>query len=48
MKEFSRGAASEITHGRLLRVLISGFSLVIVLLLTGAFIGIRNIHSIKS
>src|ERR1700684_3194716 len=47
MKEFSRGAASEITHGRLLRVLISGFSLVIVLLLTGAFIGIRNIHSIK-
>ncbi len=47
MKEFSRGAASEITHGRLLRVLIAGFSLVIVLLLTGAFIGIRNIHSIK-
>ena len=47
MKEFSRGAADEITHGRLLRVLIAGFSLVIVLLLAGAFIGIRNIHSIK-
>jgi signal transduction histidine kinase len=47
MKEFSRGAAGEITRGSLLRVLIAGFSLVIVLLLAGAFIGIRNIHSIK-
>jgi len=47
MKEVSRGAARESTRGSLLRVLIAGFSLVIVLLLAGAFIGIRNIHSIK-
>jgi signal transduction histidine kinase len=47
MKELSSGAAHEITRRSLLRVLIAGFSLVIVLLLAGAFIGIRNIHSIK-
>jgi signal transduction histidine kinase len=47
VKELSRGVAHEITHRSLLRVLIAGFSLVIVLLLAGAFIGIRNIHSIK-
>jgi signal transduction histidine kinase len=47
MKELSSGIAHEITRRRLLRVLIAGFSLVIVLLLAGAFIGIRNIHSIK-
>jgi signal transduction histidine kinase len=47
MQELSRGVAHEITRRSLLRVLIAGFSLVIVLLLAGAFIGIRNIHSIK-
>ena len=47
MKDLSRGVAHEITHRSLLQVLIAGFSLVIVLLLAGAFIGIRNIHSIK-
>jgi signal transduction histidine kinase len=31
----------------LLRVLVAGFSLVIILLLAGAFIGIGNIHTIK-
>jgi signal transduction histidine kinase len=39
--------ARRITHRSLLRVLIGGFSLVIALLLAGAFIGIGNIHSIK-
>jgi len=39
--------ARRITHRSLLRVLIAGFSLVIVLLLAGAFIGIGNIHTIK-
>lgn len=47
MKEFSRAPAHPITQSSLIRVLIVGFSLVIVLLLTGAFIGIRNINSIK-
>jgi signal transduction histidine kinase len=47
MKEHSRAAGGPVTHRSLLRVLIGGFSLVIILLLTGAFIGIRNIHSIK-
>jgi signal transduction histidine kinase len=37
----------RITHRSLLRVLIVGFSLVIVLLLAGAFIGIGNIQSIR-
>lgn len=37
-----------ITHRSLLRVLIAGFSLVIVLLLAGAFIGIGNIQTIKA
>lgn len=47
MKEGSRPPGGPITHRSLLRVLIAGFSLVIILLLTGAFIGIRNINSIK-
>jgi two-component system sensor histidine kinase UhpB len=40
-------APGHITHRSLLRVLIAGFSLVIILLLAGAFIGIGNIHTIK-
>jgi signal transduction histidine kinase len=47
MKEPSHPPAHPITHRSLLRVLIAGFSLVIILLLAGAFIGIRNIQSIK-
>ena len=49
MKEHSPtpAPARRITHRSLLRVLIAGFSLVIVLLLAGAFIGIGNIHTIK-
>ena len=47
MKEHSPAADRRITHRSLLRVLIAGFSLVIVLQLAGAFIGIGNIHSIK-
>lgn len=47
MKEHSPAAARRITHRSLLRVLIAGFSLVILLLLAGAFIGIGNIHTIK-
>jgi signal transduction histidine kinase len=47
VKEHSPAPARRITHRSLLRVLIAGFSLVIVLLLAGAFIGIGNIHSIK-
>ncbi len=47
MKDHSPAAGRRITHASLLRVLIAGFSLVIVLLLAGAFIGIGNIHTIK-
>ncbi len=47
MKEHSPAPARRITHRSLLRVLIAGFSLVIILLLAGAFIGIGNIHTIK-
>ncbi len=47
MKEYSSAPGREATHRRLLRVLIAGFSLVIFLLLAGAFIGIGNINSIK-
>lgn len=47
MNERSRSAGRHITHHSLLRVLIAGFSLVIVLLLAGAFVGLRNIYSIK-
>jgi signal transduction histidine kinase len=47
MNERSRSPGRHITHRSLLRVLIAGFSLVIVLLLAGAFIGLRNIYSIK-
>ena len=46
MKEHSP-ALGQITHRSLLRVLIVGFSLVIVLLLAGAFVGIGNIQTIK-
>ncbi len=47
MKEHSPAPARRITHRSFLRVLIGGFSLVILLLLAGAFVGIGNIHSIK-
>ncbi len=47
MKEHSPAPAPRLTHRSLLRVLIAGFSLVILLLLAGAFIGIGNIHTIK-
>ena len=47
MKENSPESARRITHRSLLRVLIAGFSLVIVLLLAGAIIGLGNIHTIK-
>jgi len=47
VKERSPASGQRITHRSLLRVLIAGFSLVIVLLLAGAFIGIGNIHTIK-
>jgi len=47
VKENSPAPGRRITHRSLLRVLIAGFSLVIVLLLAGAFIGLGNIHSIK-
>jgi len=46
MKEDSRPHL-QITQRSLLRVLVGGFSLVIVLLLAGAFVGIGNIHTIK-
>jgi len=47
VKEHSPAPARRITHRSLLRVLIAGFSLVIILLLAGAFIGIGNILTIK-
>jgi len=47
MKEFSYPEGHHITQHSLLRVLIGGFALVIVLLLSGAFIGLRNIRSIR-
>src|SRR5258706_311738 len=37
----------QITHQNIFRVLIAGFSLVILLLLAAAFVGIRNIQSIR-
>jgi signal transduction histidine kinase len=39
---------SQITDKNILRVLIGGFSLVIILLLLAAFISIRNVQSIKA
>ena len=39
---------SQITDKNILRVLIGGFSLVIVLLLLAAFVSIRNVQSIKA
>ncbi len=47
MNKHSPEADRRVTQHSLLRVLIAGFSLVILLLLTGAFIGLGNIHSIK-
>jgi signal transduction histidine kinase len=47
VKEYSPAPARRITHRSLLRVLVAGFSLVIVLLLAGAFVGLGNIHTIK-
>ena len=47
MKENSPAPARRITQRSLLRTLIGGFSLVIILMLAGAFIGIGNIHTIK-
>jgi signal transduction histidine kinase len=37
----------QITHKNIFRVLLAGFTLVIVLLLAAAVVGIRNIHSIQ-
>src|SRR5689334_22021036 len=37
----------QITHQNIFRVLIAGFTLVILLLLAAAFVGIRNIESIQ-
>lgn len=39
--------AGEITHRTVFRVLLVGFSLVILLLLTAGFVGVENIRSIK-
>ena len=38
----------QITHQNIFRVLLAGFSLVIVLLLAAALVGIRNIQSIQA
>src|ERR1051326_4071432 len=38
----------QITHQNIFRVLIAGFSLVILVLLAAAFVGIRNIRSIQA
>lgn len=37
----------QITHRKILQVLITGFGVVILLLLAAAFVGVRNIHSIQ-
>ena len=37
----------QITHQNIFRVLIAGFTLVIVLLVAAAIVGIRNIQSIR-
>jgi signal transduction histidine kinase len=47
VKEHSSAPDRHITQRSLLGVLIAGFSLVIVLLMAGSFIGISNIHSIR-
>jgi signal transduction histidine kinase len=47
MKEERNLAVRQVTHRTLLRVLVGGFSLVILLLLTGAFIGIGSINRIR-
>jgi len=38
----------QVTHRNILRVLLAGFALVIVLLLAGGFVSIRNIRSIQA
>ena len=48
VNEHSSEPAGRITHRSLLRLLVAGFSLVIGLLLAGAFIGIGNIQTIKA
>jgi len=48
VKEYSPAPGRQITHSSLLRVLIVGFSLVIILLLAGAFIGLGNIQNLKA
>jgi signal transduction histidine kinase len=47
MKEGSRPQGGSTAQRSLLRLLIAGFALVIILLLTGAFIGIGSINNIK-
>jgi len=37
----------QITHGNIFRVLIAGFSLVILLLVAAAVVGVRNIRAIQ-
>ncbi len=38
---------APVTQKNIVRVLVAGFGLVILLLLTAGFIGLRNIHSIR-
>jgi signal transduction histidine kinase len=47
VNEYSPAPGRPVTQRGLLRILIAGFSLVIFLLLAGAFIGLGNIQSIK-
>jgi signal transduction histidine kinase len=47
VKQHSPSPGRQVTHRALLRVLVGGFSLVILLLLAGAIIGLGNIHRIK-
>jgi hypothetical protein len=37
--------SDQITHRNIFRVLIAGFGLVIVLLLTAGFVGVKNVQS---
>ncbi len=41
-------SARQITHGNILRVLLLGFTMVILLLVAAGFVGVRNIHSIQA
>jgi len=40
-------SAQQVTHRKILRVLLIGFTLVVLLLLTAAIVGVRNIRSIQ-